>query len=138
KRLQDAVKVSRKILKPAKIHIELETGMNRTGFSAKELSAIIKILKTEKQHIHLKGLCTHYVGAENIANYNRVKNQVDTFQQLKQMFVKENIQPEQLHTACSAASIMFPETRMDMVRIGIMQYGLWSSPETFMHYLSSQ
>ncbi len=138
KRLQEAIKVSRKISKPAKIHIELETGMNRTGFSAKELPAIIKFLKTKKQNIHLKGLCTHYAGAENIANYQRVKNQVEAFQQLKQMFIKENIEPEQLHTACSAASIMFPETRMDMVRIGIMQYGLWSSPETFMHYLNSQ
>lgn len=138
KRLQEALKVSRKISKPAKIHIELETGMNRTGFSAKELPAVIKILKNEQQHIHLKGLCTHYAGAENIANYNRVSKQIETFQQLKQMFTNENIQPEILHTACSAASIMFPETRMDMVRIGIMQYGLWPSPETFIHYLSTR
>ena len=33
---------------------------------------------------------------------------------------------------------MFPETRMDMVRIGIMQYGLWSSPEVFVNYLSTK
>lgn len=137
KRLQEALKFSKKISKPAKIHIELETGMNRTGFSAKELPAIVKILKNEQQHIHLKGLCTHYAGAENIANYQRVTKQIETFHHLKQFFIKENIQPEILHTACSAASIMFPETRMDMVRIGIMQYGLWSSPETFIHNLNN-
>lgn len=138
KRLQDAIKVSKKISKPAKIHFELETGMNRTGFSLAELPAIIKIFKTEKEHLQLKGLCTHFAGAENFANYQRINDQITTFGKLKQLFSKANIEPELLHTACSAASIMFPETRMDMVRIGIMQYGLWSSPETFIHYLDSQ
>lgn len=33
---------------------------------------------------------------------------------------------------------MFPETRMDMVRIGIMQYGLWPSPEVFVNYLNTK
>jgi alanine racemase len=39
------------------------------------------------------------------------------------IFVNE-LKPEIRHSACSAASIMFPETRMDMVRVGIIQYGL--------------
>jgi alanine racemase len=39
------------------------------------------------------------------------------------------IQPEIKHSACSAASMIYPETRMDLVRIGIMQYGLGQSPE---------
>lgn len=138
KRLQDTIKVSKKLSKPAKIHFELETGMNRTGFSLTELPAIIKIFKAEKEHLQLKGLCTHFAGAENFANYQRINDQITTFGKLKRLFSKANIEPELLHTACSAASIMFPETRMDMVRIGIMQYGLWSSPETFIHYLDSQ
>jgi alanine racemase len=33
---------------------------------------------------------------------------------------------------------MFPETRMDMIRVGIMQYGLWPNNETFVHYLNSR
>ena len=48
------------------------------------------------------------------------------------------MKPEIKHSACSAASVMFPETRMDMVRIGIMQYGLWPSPEVFVNYLNSK
>ena len=46
--------------------------------------------------------------------------------------------PKIRHTACSTASMMFPETRMDLVRIGIMQYGLWSSPEIFVNFLNSK
>jgi len=138
KRLQDAIRLSKKLKKNAKIHIELETGMNRTGFTEEELPEIIQLLKKGKSHIQLIGLCTHFAGAENISNYQRIKSQIERFSQLKDLFLQENIQPSQLHTACSAASMMFPETRMDMVRIGIMQYGLWPSPETFMHYLTNQ
>src|SRR5690606_19021752 len=36
------------------------------------------------------------------------------------------------HTACSAASLSYPETVMDLVRIGIAQYGFWPSQETYM------
>jgi alanine racemase len=33
---------------------------------------------------------------------------------------------------------MFPATRMDMVRVGIIQYGLWPSPEVFVNFLSTR
>jgi len=39
------------------------------------------------------------------------------------------------HTAASAAALAYPETRMDMVRIGIAQYGLWPSKETAMRFV---
>lgn len=137
KRLLDAVRISKELGKPAKIHIELETGMNRTGFSEDALPAVIDILKKNTQNLELKGLCTHYAGAENISNYPRIRDQIAAFKHLKSIFLDDNLKPELLHTACSAASIMFPETRMDMVRIGIMQYGLWPSPETFIHFLNN-
>ena len=42
------------------------------------------------------------------------------------------------HIANSAASFVYPETRMDLVRIGIMQYGFWPSSETFIHYIQNK
>ena len=39
-----------------------------------------------------------------------------------------------MHAACSAAILLFPETYFDMVRLGISQYGLWPSRETFVSY----
>jgi len=50
----------------------------------------------------------------------------------------EGIVPKQKHTACSAAVMTYPKTRMDMVRIGIMQYGYWPSVETLMSYLGKR
>lgn len=136
-RLKKAVKTAEKLQKKAIIHIEIETGMNRTGFDKNELKAVMNFLNTEKEHLVFKGLCTHYAGAESSANYYRVNKQIKKFEEIYELFAKNDLKPEIRHSACSAASIMFPETRMDLVRIGIMQYGLWPSPEVFASYLNS-
>lgn len=137
-RLTKAMKTAKKLEKKAILHIEVETGMNRTGFDKNELNTVIAILKKEEQYLTFKGLCTHYAGAESIANYYRVDQQIKKFEEIYAFFCKNDLKPQIRHSACSAASIMFPQTRMDMVRIGIMQYGLWSSPEVFVTYLNSK
>lgn len=137
-RLTKTAKVAKKLNKKALVHIEVETGMNRTGFEKNEMNKVITFLKKEKEHVFFKGLCTHYAGAESIANYYRVDKQIKRFDEIYQYLCKNDLKPEIKHSACSAASIMFPETRMDMVRIGIMQYGLWPSPEVFVNYLNTK
>jgi alanine racemase len=137
-RLTKAVKTAKKLNKKAIVHIEVETGMNRTGFEKSALNSTIPYLKKEKEYVYFKGLCTHYAGAESIANYYRVDKQIKRFEEIYQYLCKNDLKPVIKHSACSAASIMFPETRMDMVRIGILQYGLWPSPEVFVNYLSTK
>jgi len=128
------VAVAKKLGRKAIIHIEIETGMNRTGLSDVELKYLIKRIRQERDHIHIRGLCTHYAGAESISNYVRVKSQIGRFNRTYKWLAKRGIVPDLLHTACSAASIAYPQTHMDMVRIGILQYGFWPSPETFIHF----
>lgn len=137
-RLQKALKAAIKLSKKALIHIEVETGMNRTGFEKSELPWLVKMLKENVDVLVFQGLCTHYAGAESVSNYYRIEKQIVRFSEIDAFFKKENLQPKIRHTACSAASIMFPETRMDMVRIGIMQYGLWPNNEVFVNYLNTK
>ena len=136
-RLSAAVRTAKKLRTKALVHIEVETGMNRTGFDKQELTYVIATLKKETEHLVFKGLCTHYAGAESITNYYRVEKQIKKYQEIYDYICSSGIQPEIKHTACSASSMMYPETRMDLVRIGIMQYGLWSSPEVFVNFLNS-
>ena len=78
-RLAKATKIAKKLKKKAIIHIEVETGMNRTGFELKTISKVAQYLIKEKEYLHFKGLCTHYAGAESIANYYRVTKQIEIF-----------------------------------------------------------
>ncbi len=134
-RLEKAIERARIFAKAARIHIEIETGMNRTGFQLKELPELIAILKQNKSHLVLEGLCTHYAGAESITNFVRVKQQIAQFKQAQALFRQARLKARRQHTACSAAALMYPETRMDMVRIGILQYGFWPSPEVKLRFL---
>lgn len=126
---------AKKLNKKAVVHIDLETGMNRTGLNILDLQKTLLILKENRELFHIRGICTHLAGAESIANYVRIQNQFKLYKELVDYLKKEGIKPDILHAACSAATITYPETRLDMVRIGIMQYGFWSSSETFIHYI---
>ncbi len=130
-RLKKAVQVAEKQGRKAKIHLEMETGMNRTGFEREALRELVAYLKKHHAQIELKGLCTHYAGAESIANFLRVEEQYGAFEAARKELKKQGIEAEKNHTACSAATIRLPKTRMDMVRIGILQYGFWPSRETY-------
>ena len=137
-RLNAALKVSKKLKKTAKIHIEIETGMNRTGFTKPQLKEVLDVLHKNPGNFSLEGLCTHYAGAESIANYVRIQKQIRKFQRTYKWLKENGISPKLRHTACSAAAISYPQTRMDMVRIGILQYGFWPSKETLIDFLSDK
>lgn len=135
-RLEKARAAAQKVGKPARIHIEVETGMNRTGMSLALMPQVFQYIKKHHQHFEYIGLCTHYAGAESYANYYRIQNQIKTFHQVAEQGKERNITPEIYHTACSAALLGFPETKMDMARVGILQYGYWPSKETLIRCLN--
>jgi alanine racemase len=135
-RLAKLLGTAKRLNKQAKIHIDLETGMNRTGFNKKDIKKLIEILKAHQESILLKGLCTHFAGAESIANYKRINDQIKLFNRIHKQFINHDLIPETKHAACSAASLSYPKTQFDMVRIGILQYGFWPSIETHIQFLS--
>jgi alanine racemase len=61
--------------------------------------------------------------------------QITEFDRLCAIATDEGVTIPARHSASSAAALTYPETRMDMVRIGIAQYGFWPSKETEMQYL---
>lgn len=137
-RLDSAIKAAKKINKKALIHIEFETGFNRTGFNEKDIYKLISIIKSNIEYISLIGLCTHFAGAESISNYYRIQNQFINFNSLCKELLNQGIKPKSYHSACSAAAISYPETRMDMIRLGILQYWFWPSVETYMDYIKDK
>lgn len=136
-RLSSIINIARKLNKKALIHIELETGMNRTGLDADDLITVIPQIKKHSRYLSINGICTHFAGAESISNYLRIQNQFKLFQEYCKSLKKEGITGP-YHSACSAAALTYPNTIMDKVRFGIAQYGIWPSMETKMHNLLSE
>lgn len=137
-RLISAVSFAKKCGEKAIVHIEVETGMNRTGFNRNELKWVQEYLQKNSDYLTFKGLCTHFAGAESIANFFRIKKQIISYDEIYSQFCEVGLKPVQKHAACSAAAMMYPETQMDMVRIGIMQYGFWSSAEVLVDFFNKK
>lgn len=137
-RLRNAINTAKALKGKAKIHIELETGMNRTGYDQEEVNRLLPLLKEHIDYLEIVGICTHYAGAESIANYVRVESQKQSFKNFVEQFEKEGLKAKMKHSCCSAASIRLPDMHGDLVRIGILQYGFWPSKEIFIEYLKNR
>lgn len=136
-RLRAAINQAKEFGSPARIHLHLETGMNRTGLENGEIEETVKLIKDNEKHLQVDGICTHYAGAESVSNHVRVTRQIENFRKLSKKLQDMGIKPKRLHTACSAAALNYPETTMDMVRFGIAQYGFWPNRETYMKFVKN-
>lgn len=110
------------------VHLKLDTGINRLGFSVEEA---IKVVKSIMRHRYLKleGLWTHLASVEEL-NKSYTKTQLLQFDKLLARLAKAGIKLEKipyLSTAASAAAMLMSEARYTAVRLGIAMYGLWPS-----------
>lgn len=129
------INTAKVLKKKAHIHLDIETGMQRTGLDLKQLKGALELIKQNKDVIDFAGVSTHLAGAESIANHVRIVQQLKIFQKRLKYIESEGLNPLARHTASSAATISYPKSRMDMVRIGIMAYGFWPTRETYLQYL---
>ncbi|MEZ5358726.1 MAG: alanine racemase [Candidatus Zixiibacteriota bacterium] len=134
-RLKETNRIAKNLDTQARIHLELETGLNRTGLTGENLQKAIALILDNPRLIQLEGVCTHLAGAESIANYKRILEQLASYDEQCALLRRQGLDCGLRHTAASAAALTYPESRMDMVRIGIAQYGFWPSNETKMQYI---
>lgn len=136
-RLDAAAAAARRTGRPARVHLEVETGLNRTGLEEDELEGAAARIRDAGDQVVVEGLCTHFAGAESITNYARIQHQIGVFHQRHRQLDALGVRPRFRHAAASAATLAYPETRYDMVRVGILQYGFWPSEETRIHHLQA-
>ncbi|MDZ7771932.1 MAG: alanine racemase [Balneolaceae bacterium] len=134
-RLRDALDTARELSLKARIHLHLETGMNRLGLDRDRLEEVVRLVRGNEDKLSLEGLCTHYAGAESVSNHVRVTRQIQRFEERCRELKQEGLKPRYRHSACSAAALNYPETVHDLVRIGIAQYGFWPNRETYMNFV---
>lgn len=133
-RLGGAVEAAKRVRKPARVHLEIETGMHRLGLEGEELDRVVELLGNNRSRLQVEGVCTHYAGPESMANSVRIHRQIEGFNETVAWLGEHGVTPRFRHTACSAAALSYPQTVMDMVRIGIAQYGYWPSEETRLRF----
>lgn len=119
--LEMAEQLYKRLNKKVKAHIKLDTGMNRIGVGidrAKEF--VSKVLNAD--FIDLKGIFTHFADVENNKIFQR---QISEFQQIVEP-IKEQLKQRNVKIHCLNSPGMFdyPQFSYDMVRMGIIMWGL--------------
>ena len=137
-RLKKTISSANKLNKKARIHLEIETGMNRTGLETKEIKIATELIMNALDHVEVLGICTHFAGAEEIGNKVRIDEQIVHYDQTVKEIKKLGIEAKYQHIACSAGAMRYPETQRDMVRIGILQYGFFPNQEVMIDYLAKK
>nr|MBS0038112.1 alanine racemase [Saprospiraceae bacterium] len=134
-RMKFILESAKKLNKKALLHIEVETGANRTGLPLDEFSKTITFIKRNRNYLQFEGLCSHLGGAESDSSKFKIDGQVKIFKDLVRDLKSKKCIPNYIHLASSAAALAYPETRYNMVRTGVIQYGFWPSPDIYYHHL---
>lgn len=134
-RLPVTLEAAKKTGSRAKVHIEVETGANRTGMNAREFPKALSYMKKHAEWLHFEGLCTHFGGAESTSNQFKIEMQHKRYKEFLKQCREKDLMPQIRHIACSAAALAMKETVYDMVRIGVAQYGFWPSPDIYFTHL---
>lgn len=104
-----------------KVHVKIDTGMNRLGVRHADAVDFIKKAKA-RQGIDIEGVFTHFATADEDDDAFLL-TQLDRFIAVVEELRAIGIRPV-LHAANSAAALRFPQTHFDFVRTGIALYGL--------------
>jgi alanine racemase len=106
--------------KQIEVHVEVDTGMGRTGVSLEEAPEKIKHI-CSLPNLQLVGVYTHFPVSESDPDFTR--GQVRDFERLIATLRENGVKIPLVHSANSAAILTVKESRMDLVRPGLLAYG---------------
>lgn len=126
-KLKQVDQIATSMRKKAKVHLKIDTGMERIGvhyYSAESL--LIESLNCKNTMI--EGIFSHFANADS-KNLTHAKLQLERFLEVLSFYEKRNLPYPIRHMANSGAILQLPESYLDIVRPGIILYGVYPSQE---------
>lgn len=111
-----------------RIHLERDTGMGRLGSTGNQFLQILHSAK--EMGLPIDGIATHFASTEDFQERTYTQKQLDIFLETISRTKDIGFANFVCHASASASTMLFPESHLDMVRIGISLYGLWPSAQT--------
>lgn len=108
------------------MHIKMDTGMHRLGFTEEDIPLLLERLKSQ-QALKVKSTFSHLAASESWAFDDFTTQQISLFKKLASALQDGLDYPIWRHILNSAGIERFPEEQMDMVRLGISLYGISAS-----------
>ncbi len=110
------------------IHIKLDTGMSRIGYQVTEQAADEIAQIALLPHIVVEGMFTHFSKADE-KDKSFTRQQIAQYEKMEAMLSARGVEISIRHVSNSAGIMDMPEANFDLVRAGIILYGLWPSDD---------
>ena len=104
-------------------HLKIDTGMERVGVHYYEAEPFLE-QSLKCRHVFIEGIYTHFANSEDV-DLVQARQQLERFQEVLRFYEKRSMPMPMRHMANSAAVLQFPESHMDLVRPGLMFYGVY-------------
>ncbi|MBK0404373.1 bifunctional UDP-N-acetylmuramoyl-tripeptide:D-alanyl-D-alanine ligase/alanine racemase [Adhaeribacter sp. BT258] len=105
------------------IHLKLDTGMHRLGFTKPDFEELFTLLQTEPR-VQVASIFSHLAGADEALHNDFSKQQITSFREMAAEIESKIGYSVTKHILNSAGIVRFPEHHLDMVRLGIGLYGV--------------
>ena len=115
------------LCKVAKVHLKIETGMGRIGAAPDEAVALAEKI-SRLPNVELEGMFSHFADADSL-DRTFTNRQIKIFSDVAKKIRAAGVKIKIFHIAESAAVLDIPEAHFDMVRSGIINYGLYPSAD---------
>ena len=126
--LEAAEEVARAAQTKLKVHLKIDTGMERTGVHEYESRPFVESALA-RRHLEIEGIFSHFANAE-AADLTHARLQLERFHEVLDLFGRFGAPlPALRHMANSGAILQLPESHFDMVRPGVMLYGIYPGRE---------
>ena len=110
-------------LKSYSTHLKIDTGMRRLGFEITEIDSLCDWLNSQEE-VKIASVFSHLASSKNRKDLEFTNNQIHSFEQVCQT-IKNKVPGKFLrHILNSSGIIMYPDSQLDMVRLGIGLYGI--------------
>lgn len=103
------------------VHVEVDTGMGRTGVDARTAASFMRVV-SELPGLAVKGVFTHFPAADSDLDYSRY--QLKSYEQLLVRLDRLGLSGLLRHAANSAGFLNLPGSRYDLIRPGLVVYGI--------------
>lgn len=126
-RLEQIDQAAEALGKKARVHLKVDTGMERIGvhyYNARTLQEAA----LNCRHVEVEGIFSHFANAD-AADLSHARLQLERFNEVLRFYEKHSLPVPLRHMANSGGILQLPESYFDMVRPGILFYGVYPSPE---------
>lgn len=116
------------VIRRARVHIKVDTGMGRNGIRMDQLPALADALKKHREDIEVVGVMSHLASADDLDD-PQTELQLKNFQTALDLIHSNGFEFQIRHIANSAGALGIPATHFDLVRPGISLYGVSPSKQ---------